>query len=336
MYLNNISLVNFKKIKKEFKRIAKVKMCFHYDTNACQGKIKKAHSLQKNGVLSKLEYTQNKNNIIFSFSELNNDGFFAPDGFKNLGKKDASTFTGFCDKHDSIIFSPIENEDIDPHSSEHLFLLVYRAFAKEYHENLQQLMGFIESDILNSLNPIDAIESINGAKLSVRDMTSVKEKLNFMLQHKSYENLYHFTYELNYCIPIASASSITPTFSYSGKTLNQSQSEKVVYENVFVNIIPLNGKTLLMLSCFTEDSKSLKYIQEIEVLDQIELQKVFSSIIISEISNTFFSPVIWYRMSKREQEDLIKELFLTNPMFLELHEDFFISQLNLFKESFSI
>lgn len=55
--------------------------------------------------------------------------------FGKTGRKKATTFTGFCDYHDSKIFSPIENEDYVEENKEQEFLFAYRALAYEHHAN---------------------------------------------------------------------------------------------------------------------------------------------------------------------------------------------------------
>lgn len=53
--------------------------------------------------------------------------------FGRVGRNKASTFAGLCSDHDSAIFSPIELEEVDWASSEHLFLVAYRAVLFELH-----------------------------------------------------------------------------------------------------------------------------------------------------------------------------------------------------------
>jgi hypothetical protein len=53
--------------------------------------------------------------------------------FENVGRNQATTFQGFCSQHDSDIFKPIETGHFDPENVEYLFLLAYRAVARELH-----------------------------------------------------------------------------------------------------------------------------------------------------------------------------------------------------------
>jgi hypothetical protein len=57
--------------------------------------------------------------------------------FEDIGRHQATTFTGFCSEHDREIFAPIETQPFDPRSRRHLFLAAYRALAKELHAQME-------------------------------------------------------------------------------------------------------------------------------------------------------------------------------------------------------
>jgi hypothetical protein len=115
-------------------------LCFHPNASSanCSGKIIKAHTVQRNGGLSQIAkdghvYTA-ANDIS---SVIQNQGEIT---LKLTGLKTATTFTGFCNRHDTEIFKPIETVPFNP-SSEHAFLLAYRVLCKElyakmFHKNM--------------------------------------------------------------------------------------------------------------------------------------------------------------------------------------------------------
>lgn len=53
--------------------------------------------------------------------------------FEKVGRRKATTFTGLCAKHDSLLFRPIEENQLDLNDRQHLFLLAYRALLRECH-----------------------------------------------------------------------------------------------------------------------------------------------------------------------------------------------------------
>ncbi|AWW00717.1 hypothetical protein [Arcticibacterium luteifluviistationis] len=316
----------------KLKSDSKIKECFHFDKESCEGKIKDAHSLQKNGVLSLLEYEINKNKVVYSFSHRRLSGPMSFNGFESLGKKECSTFHGFCDYHDSIVFAPIENSEVNVQSDEHCFLLCYRAFAKEYHAKIEANKGFENNEIYNQpQNKQMREEMLKGSELAIRDLKNVKNRLNSILENKNYSDLDYFIYTLPYSVPIACAASITPSYSYSGILLNKSEDFNDVYENIMVTVLPTLRQTHIIMGCFSDDKRSITYIDELENLSEKKLENAITSILIGDIENAFFSPLLWKRMVKRERELLMNEISLTSPFSLSMIEEgFFLSRLNLF------
>lgn len=328
----------WKRERSKFKSDAKIKECFHFDKSECNGKIKSAHSLQKNGVLNILEYELNKNKVVYSFLHPKLNGFMTFNGFEPLGKKECSTFHGFCDYHDSSVFAPIENNEIDVDKDEHCFLLCYRAFAKEFHAKIEVNKGFKSNELYNKPHNKEMQDGmITGSELAIKDLEKVKAKLNNVLRDKQYSELEYFTYSIPHTIPIACSASITPSYSYSGKLLNKSTDPNDQYENVMITVIPTKTETHVVMGCFSDDQRSIKYIDELEQLSDEKLENAFTSIMIGDIENTFISPIFWKRMTKKEREFLMQEISLTSPMIMAMTEDsFFLSSLNFFHPKFAI
>lgn len=95
----------------------------------CDDQPIRAHSVQNQRVLDLLCET---GKVVMPKIEVSYD---KPPNivFRKIGRKNATTFTGLCSKHDHTIFKPIEADSIDINKAEHLFLLAYRAVLKETH-----------------------------------------------------------------------------------------------------------------------------------------------------------------------------------------------------------
>ena len=59
--------------------------------------------------------------------------------FKKIGRNKATTFTGFCAKHDSTVFELIDTNDFDANNENQLFLHSYRLVVREYHKQLESI-----------------------------------------------------------------------------------------------------------------------------------------------------------------------------------------------------
>src|SRR5688572_15253541 len=101
-------MITYKSLWDDYKAHSSFRYCFYHDHKNCRGKIKKAHSVQKEKILSQLETPIKGNNLIYTLNEFEEDQFKIT-RLIPIGKNKASIFTGFCDYHDSKIFAPLEN-----------------------------------------------------------------------------------------------------------------------------------------------------------------------------------------------------------------------------------
>lgn len=105
----------------------------------CNCKAINSHTYQKNGLLKKLS---NDDSCVYitNINEQNPFEYNKNELIENYLIKtkisDASTFYGFCEKHDRELFLPIENEFIEISEKEYIFLNAYRSFA--YTHNLEK------------------------------------------------------------------------------------------------------------------------------------------------------------------------------------------------------
>lgn len=106
-----------------------ISFCFHPDKLKCSKKITLAHGLQENGVLSLIESNYNGENKLLSL-----EGIQKNEETQNLampiikGKKNTTTYRGFCNYHDRKIFRKIENNQRYSNSDEINFLHSYRSY----------------------------------------------------------------------------------------------------------------------------------------------------------------------------------------------------------------
>jgi hypothetical protein len=99
-----------------------------WHTMTCTGVPIKAHAIQNSRALASL--AENGHVVMFA-PELRGADFDVP--FKRIGRNLATTFTGLCSEHDTLLFRPIDTNEIDPANPEHRFLVAYRAVLKGLH-----------------------------------------------------------------------------------------------------------------------------------------------------------------------------------------------------------
>lgn len=217
-----------------FKKTGRIFECFCSDKTSCKGEIKQSHSLQRNGRLSIIEGEVNGNNCIYTFTDFEFDESSAIKGLKPIGKATASTFFGFCDYHDTTLFSPIENFQFDE-SDKHCFLHSYRSFAHSYHRKKEELKAYISESAFSKLFQMEIlIGLINGALLSVEEMESRKNKLDDLLNNNEFDELEYLTFVEPEKFPVACSSLISPLYSYNGVPMNNHLDSSIMYSHIML------------------------------------------------------------------------------------------------------
>ena len=122
--------LDFFDVSKEVNKAFSKKTCLAPDAwrKDCDGQISQSHTVPKSGSLRKIA----RDGHVYSFvprleAQRKHQGKIAP---QLLGIRLASTFTGFCAKHDNNIFEQLEKKTFAG-TQEQCFLLGYRALARE-------------------------------------------------------------------------------------------------------------------------------------------------------------------------------------------------------------
>ena len=107
------------------------KMCLHPDAPALCGKIVQAHTLQRSGIIRSVAASDNH---VLSFHPLQLGTDDSPE-IHRVGSRQASTFLGFCEHHDGILFAEIEQQPFIG-SRRQVLLIGYRALCHELYQKL--------------------------------------------------------------------------------------------------------------------------------------------------------------------------------------------------------
>lgn len=328
--------IEFKKSFSQYKKARTIKECFHHNKKECKGKIKQSHSLQRNGRLSIIEEPIGNNNMLYTFTSFDVGSSRFIDKLTPIGKSNASTFFGFCDYHDTTLFSEIERNKF-VNNDKHCFLHSYRSFAHSYHLKKEEKQGITTQNPLSDNMPSrDKDLWEEGATMALNDLATYKEKLDTWIETKSYDNLDYYIIELPDLFPIACSSLISPFVSVKGYDINNHTNPDIPWTPIMLTVLPDFTQTIIILACFPEDKNGVLFLDELAELSEFKLKKVLSSILIFLTENTFFSPSLWNKLGEKNQRKLCDDLTKGIVTGLEyMPKKFEYSQINFFDERFS-
>ena len=302
--------------------------------DTCEGKIIKAHSIQRGKILKNISY----NGMIKSLEVVVENGI--PNVvFNEVGIKKFSTFTGFCQKHDKKIFEPIEDHFFE-NTIMQKYIYAYRAVSKEY--NAKKVSIHLTDEEISD-NDDKKIKFILKRKMltDVMSLLELEGSCKYM-QNRLYSNkltgLKHHYYCFDREYPIACSSTFIPYHSFSGKPLfTKEEKDSIIFKagenpneiySLFVNVFPENGKTHILISYFNKHKKRYKFLSKLERLS-LEKQKIqISNMLINYIENLAFSPLYIEEKFSSKEIQKIKDTFIAsviNP------DNFESMDINLFR-----
>jgi hypothetical protein len=215
----------------------------------CASTAIKAHSISNSRVLGFLEH----NGHVKAICKRIDQGVGPTISFENVGRNDATTFQGFCSQHDFNIFNLIDTTAFQSESPGYLFLLAYRAVAKEVHTLMD---GAIKNQLGYQKRVDVGFDSPNEPSragiMAIERMTLAYEthlyKCNFddLLVSKDFTNVLHEVIEIDHLEPTIAVCSL-----FSIDVTPQDWSIRIS-----LNILPLSEqKSVVIFSFLSIDAK---------------------------------------------------------------------------------
>lgn len=272
--------------------------------NQCSERIIKAHSIQNNRILNKLS----KNGLVLHFN-FGNVNF--PFKFEEMGRKKASTFSGFCSFHDQSIFDPIDNYAYAKGNKEQEFLYAFRSFARGYATKrtavnlINRMDKLLPEDEYGTLPPGKKIAY--GIQRTMNDFERCKNIFYNSLQSKSYYRIETdvIVFDSEYSFAVSAAFYLLGDLS--GKLKNDPLNPSKYIAPFFLTVFPDCGKTFVLMSYFKKDKEIYSFLKNQVVNNTEEQQKIIiSNMIVMNTENIVFSPDKFNCMPKEEIETFYK------------------------------
>jgi hypothetical protein len=263
----------------------KFKKCLD-PTLLCSSPAIRAHSIQN---ATSLDLIAEENHVY----EIGLDASSEPPkcSFRRVGRKNASTFSGFCDHHDAEIFRPIELKPIHQGNAEQLFLLAYRSITRELHTVLQaahglQVLAARERVLVPSLKNQPTRASWEELQHLIKSWGIWKHRAKYYdapLTRQRFEALSHWTFAINDRPPVLAASSF---FSIDNKPWGEP------FKGVSLNVVPTSSTTTLVVASFPTQHKyaARRYLAPVFMKRGEQRLLALSKLLLDRAENFFLSP----------------------------------------------
>ena len=236
--------------------------------------------------------------------------------FEKIGINKASTFKGFCAKHDKTLFSSFEDHPFIG-TEEQCFGLTYRALAREIYAKeaaLSHVDFMKQGDKGKTLfYQIDIQENIKcyemGTKKAIKELSELKNNLDNIMLKRSYRPLTYLVIESSKPIPIVVSSIVYPMYDFEGYLIQDLFNLEITPEHLIFNAFCSNGKGFVLFS-WLQDNKIIEGF--INSLIKLNSERIFSALVrffFSSAENSFISPEWWHNLST-DQKTKIEELIM--------------------------
>lgn len=280
-------------------------------TKDCSSQIIKAHTIPKSTSLKKLA----KNNHVYGL--ISHNGFIQRDKglpvLQQMGLNRASTFTGFCKKHDNELFSPIEKIDFN-NTPEQCFLLAYRAFCREYFvklaaNNLNESSKNLDKGMPQNEQMAYQLRHLYkqmGTKAALEDNNYHKTLFDQILLTKDYSAVRAVIFELDDVPPIMCSGGTNPDFDFDGNDLQDFGNFEVRLDLLTVTSFFDGNCGKIIFAWIQDENGSNSALIESLLNKSDNLSIYLFQFILSHFENIYISPFWWDGLLKRQQKEVLK------------------------------
>lgn len=267
-----------------------------------------SHLLQRNGILKPLS---EDTSMLYELkqSPFNEDIFY----FKLEGIKNTLTFPGFCNKHDTEIFQPIESEAVNFFDYKTQLLLAYRAVTNERRKkeiNIDFYDRILGSNTLRDNITPSYFTKIEKSK--EQELLGIQDEIYFenlllsdIFGNSEFENFSFITYELPRVDLCASGVFTYETTIEINELYNQGKVEEPLSE-IYFNLLPIDTKSYLIIGCANErNAKCWWYIESfIQETPQQSLKRI-SDLLLLQLENWLCSPSFYKENIRDREKDIV-------------------------------
>ena len=287
----------------------------------CTGQIVKAHTVPRSSSLAKIARDGHVYTFIPSVENLSkNNGVLVPELF---GINRASTFSGFCSKHDDAIFAPLEKAPFSG-TPEQCFLLGYRAFAREVFTKRAAASTLKLHRAADRGRPLDQQIEIQqfasaydtGVSAALHDIQHQKPLFDTTLKSGNFNSVQSYVIELDSATPVMCSGSFCPEQDFEGNPLQDLLDLQRIPQLISVNSFYGGNYGAVVFSWLVNDAPSCHpFIASLARIPNAALIDALLRLLFEFCENVHMQPAWWEGLSSVQRSALIHRMAASaNPM----------------------
>lgn len=285
----------------EMMRNSMKRCCMHPDQDQCKGRIKEAHALQNNKIISILAGNERhvymmdaKKKPLLIPMEKGEPAVIVQ--MSKTSANDATTETCFCDLHDNIVFAAIEKgvPDFDESNEVMKFVYAYKAFIFEYYKQRTAMDIFKECFKKNpvAFKSPSMVGMYRMLQLKMREFDPVKSHFDKEIMAGTHNGIATCIIKIPEQIKFANYAYIAPDYDLNGKKIRHTV--KGVMHRLAITAFPELTQSYILLSCLeTERAIYQRLFDQLNIASMDKIKFYMSMVLPLYSENMVLSSGLW-------------------------------------------
>ncbi|BAH40766.1 MAG TPA: hypothetical protein DGD08_18205 [Gemmatimonas aurantiaca] len=318
--------------RKDVQGLQRFKTCLHPEAgpSACSGPIVRAHTVRRAADLSVIARKGHVYQTSADLGDLHlNKGRLLP---KLVGINEASTFFGFCSKHDSATFAPLEATALVP-TDEQALLLTYRPLCLELYAKERQLESLEiarQGDKGRSLEEQFGLQEYVllmrlGMETSLRDLRRHKSRFDADLLARDFAEARYVAVELDVPPDLMCSGFVQPHYTFDGERIQDLSDLKTELQVMSFSLASTaKGGVAVFAWRSDSDAASSELVDSLLRLEVVDIPHALVRYATSEFENTYYRPDWWDGLQQTDKDALVDRLhhgvgpdIALNPSYLK-------------------
>lgn len=304
---------------KRQKQLANKGCCLHYEGGLRCNEIIKAHSIQKNRLLSVIADKGHVYKLSANIGSLKKNK--GQPTFERCGINKVSTFLGFCQKHDNELFEPIDNSPLIP-TDHQVLLYAYRSLCRELFVK-ENALELIESQLGIGTNQ-KAIKDLFlnmklGTTFGLENLKNHKEIYDDELRKNSHFNARYVLFVSKQKPTIAFSGLFYPDFDFMGRQLQNLGDYNSKLELItFCSASMDSGWGFLFAWHVTSSNVCIDFMRSLATMihhNNNEIGDFLFRLVITNCENLSISPKWWEDLPVDKKDQITSKASLMADIF---------------------
>ncbi|MCI0717902.1 MAG: SEC-C domain-containing protein [Acidobacteria bacterium] len=312
----------FKAIDNAARAVWQHKQCLHPQAavNVCN-KVISAHTVQRSGTLGQII---DSTNHVRTFYPIRKDQEGRPI-LRSVGWRQASTFTGFCAKHDGETFAPLESAKFTG-SEEQCFLVGYRALCHEVYQKSASLRANpVFRQLADRGHPVEVQAKLQktyavidaGTRKGLASFQRLKAVMDEQLLKANYNGWSRVVVAFRGELCVASTGTVSPNRDLEGRQLQVAHDPHAVQESLLYGVVAVPGGGAVVLTWRSLEKAPKSFVESLLRKEKRSLPSLLVQFMFAYVENTYFSGAWWDSLPKVDRQHLQLLASISNPYYAD-------------------